>query len=119
MPASRQARATTLAPRSCPSRPGLATSTRIGATAPADGPIETSSSGTLGRTTLGRGGQPNAAAARRTGLSSDPRRPALELLDRRVAQQQPLGALVAGELDVGHRLVAAALDRQDGAGPEG
>src|ERR1700753_2406826 len=31
MPASRNARAITLAPRSCPSRPGLATSTRIGA----------------------------------------------------------------------------------------
>src|SRR5207245_1193184 len=30
MPASRSARAITLAPRSCPSRPGLATSTRIG-----------------------------------------------------------------------------------------
>src|SRR5579872_862833 len=30
MPASRSARAMTLAPRSCPSRPGLATSTRIG-----------------------------------------------------------------------------------------
>src|SRR5436305_10956584 len=29
MPASRSARAMTLAPRSCPSRPGLATSTRI------------------------------------------------------------------------------------------
>src|ERR1700730_10179481 len=29
MPASRKARAITLAPRSCPSRPGLATSTRI------------------------------------------------------------------------------------------
>src|SRR5215469_12497931 len=29
MPASRRARAITLAPRSCPSRPGLATSTRI------------------------------------------------------------------------------------------
>src|SRR6202521_3365546 len=29
MPASRSARAITLAPRSCPSRPGLATSTRI------------------------------------------------------------------------------------------
>src|SRR5262245_19717506 len=29
MPASRRARATTFAPRSCPSRPGLATSTRI------------------------------------------------------------------------------------------
>src|SRR5512143_1072585 len=29
MPASRRARATTLAPRSCPSRPGFATSTRI------------------------------------------------------------------------------------------
>src|SRR5436305_10575531 len=29
MPASRRARAMTLAPRSCPSRPGLATSTRI------------------------------------------------------------------------------------------
>src|SRR6266540_1875348 len=29
MPASRSARATTLAPRSCPSRPGLATTTRI------------------------------------------------------------------------------------------
>lgn len=28
-PASRKARATTLAPRSCPSRPGLATKTRI------------------------------------------------------------------------------------------
>src|ERR1700761_5585009 len=31
MPASRNARAITLAPRSCPSRPGLATSTRMGA----------------------------------------------------------------------------------------
>src|SRR6185369_15717064 len=30
MPASRSAAATTLAPRSCPSRPGLATSTRMG-----------------------------------------------------------------------------------------
>src|SRR5690349_19295702 len=30
MPASRRAAATTLAPRSCPSRPGLATRTRIG-----------------------------------------------------------------------------------------
>src|SRR5262249_34949726 len=30
MPASRSARAITLAPRSCPSRPGLATRTRIG-----------------------------------------------------------------------------------------
>src|SRR5437867_5738261 len=30
MPASRSARAITLAPRSCPSRPGLATNTRIG-----------------------------------------------------------------------------------------
>src|SRR5450759_1290651 len=30
MPASRRARAITLAPRSCPSRPGLATNTRIG-----------------------------------------------------------------------------------------
>src|SRR5512133_3623902 len=30
MPASRSAAATTLAPRSCPSRPGFATSTRIG-----------------------------------------------------------------------------------------
>src|SRR6267154_2936513 len=30
MPASRSAAATTLAPRSCPSSPGLATSTRIG-----------------------------------------------------------------------------------------
>src|SRR5450755_380326 len=30
MPASRSARAITLAPRSCPSSPGLATSTRIG-----------------------------------------------------------------------------------------
>src|SRR5579875_4083387 len=30
MPASRSARATTFAPRSCPSRPGLATSTRAG-----------------------------------------------------------------------------------------
>src|SRR6185437_6935348 len=29
MPASRNARATTLAPRSCPSRPGFATTTRI------------------------------------------------------------------------------------------
>src|SRR5687768_11113577 len=29
MPASRSARATTLAPRSCPSRPGLATTTRM------------------------------------------------------------------------------------------
>src|ERR1051325_9565114 len=29
MPASRRARAITLAPRSCPSRPGLATNTRI------------------------------------------------------------------------------------------
>src|SRR5258706_13712008 len=29
MPASRSARATTSAPRSCPSRPGLATNTRI------------------------------------------------------------------------------------------
>src|ERR1041384_4475279 len=29
IPASRRARAMTLAPRSCPSRPGLATSTRI------------------------------------------------------------------------------------------
>src|SRR3954447_13248805 len=29
MPASRSARATTLAPRSCPARPGLATTTRI------------------------------------------------------------------------------------------
>src|ERR1700683_1708356 len=29
MPASRKARAITLAPRSCPSRPGFATSTRI------------------------------------------------------------------------------------------
>src|ERR1700728_1549799 len=31
MPASRSARAITLAPRACPSRPGLATRTRIGA----------------------------------------------------------------------------------------
>src|SRR5213082_3401344 len=30
MPASRRARAITFAPRSCPSRPGLATNTRIG-----------------------------------------------------------------------------------------
>src|SRR3954469_9871336 len=30
IPASRSAAATTLAPRSCPSRPGFATSTRIG-----------------------------------------------------------------------------------------
>src|SRR5512143_2584722 len=30
MPASRRAAATTLAPRSCPSKPGLATRTRIG-----------------------------------------------------------------------------------------
>src|SRR3954463_16580862 len=33
MPASRSARATTFAPRSCPSRPGLAMTTRIGAPA--------------------------------------------------------------------------------------
>src|SRR5437899_6808575 len=32
MPASRSAMATTLAPRSCPSRPGLATRTRMGLT---------------------------------------------------------------------------------------
>src|SRR4051794_4792193 len=38
MPASRRARATTLAPRSCPSRPGLATTIRSGtATSPQHG----------------------------------------------------------------------------------
>src|SRR2546425_12188341 len=39
-PASRRARATSLAPRSCPSSPGLATSTRVGdaVTTPATSP---------------------------------------------------------------------------------
>src|SRR5262245_14012177 len=37
MPASRSARATTLAPRSCPSRPGLATTTLIGCVCVMDG----------------------------------------------------------------------------------
>ncbi len=43
----------------------------------------------------------------------------LELLERRVAQQQPLHAGVGAEVDVGHGLVALALDAHDGAQAEG
>src|SRR5690349_15516417 len=94
-PASRSALATTLAPRSCPSRPGLAMITRMLTSAsPAKGSADVYGP-----------------------LPADPRltRPGSELLDRGVAQDEVLDPVIAAEVDLRLRVVAAALHGQDPA----
>src|SRR5215831_2921907 len=87
-PASRSALATTLAPRSCPSRPGLAMITRM---------LTTDSLLTVTA--------PLTADLRLTRFRS-------ELLERGVAQHQVLDPVVAAEVDLRFRVVAAALHGQ-------
>src|ERR1700691_1309319 len=81
-PASRNALATTLAPRSCPSSPGLAMMTRI---------------------LLIRA--PSQADHQHC-------TPRLELFDRGVAQEQVLDAVLLAEVDLSFRVIASALDRE-------
>src|SRR5512146_3030631 len=95
-PASRSALATTLAPRSCPSRPGLAMITRMLTTA-------SLLTGPAGDTAAGHGLL--TADLRLTRLRS-------ELLDRGVAQHQVLDPVVAAEVALRFRVVAAALHGQ-------
>src|SRR6266704_3720150 len=97
-PASRSARATTLAPRSWPSRPGFAITTRM-----------------LLMTCL----LPRLRAYRLgTGCRASPSLRS-ELLDRGVAQDQVLDSVVPAEVDLGFRVVAASLHRQHPAEPVG
>src|SRR5450755_3036664 len=86
-PASRSALATTLAPRSWPSRPGFAMTTRM----LMDSSYPQRSPGT------GRGGS--------------------ELLDRGVTQDQVLDPVIPAEIDLGLGIVAAPFDRQHPAEP--
>src|SRR6266702_4179864 len=90
-PASRSALATTLAPRSWPSRPGLAMTTRML-------PLMT---------------------CLLPGLELTGWALASELLDRGVAQQQVLYPVVPAEVDLGFRVVTAAFHRQHPAEPVG
>src|SRR5215468_5385679 len=102
-PASRSARATTLAPRSCPSRPGLAMMTRML-------PI--------------RSAPPSRRLPPPAGyLVPPPRRPRQrspvylhgwlgQLLDRGIAQQQVLDAVLLAEVNLRLGVVAAALNRE-------
>src|SRR5262245_52921450 len=98
MPASRSARATTFAPRSCPSSPGLAMTTRIL-------PLI---SGSVSGSACTR---PNAAARRG-------REPRSELFEGGVGEEE--GLLAAGaEVDLHLGLLGDAVDGDDGAEAEG
>src|ERR1022692_332651 len=99
-PASRSALATTLAPRSWPSRPGFAMTTRMlmNSSYPQRSP------GTS------RGGSE---------LSPGTSRGDSELLDRGVTQDQVLDPVIPAEIDLGFGIVAAPFDRQHPAEPVG
>src|SRR5262245_31205106 len=66
-----------------------------------------------GRTGAGQG-TAEAARAQADALARHAS-PALELLDGRVPQDEVFDAVVAAEVDLGLRVVAATLDRQHGA----
>src|ERR1700733_7829499 len=117
-PASRNARATTLAPRSWPSRPGLAITTRILLIKRASragprwpGPLTRSVSGSLDHRSFQArqvAGIPHRLARRPRHFDPPGRLPQLQLLDRGVAQDQVLDPVVPPELDLGLRTVAPA-----------
>src|SRR5579859_6582777 len=93
-PASRRARATTFAPRSCPSRPGLAITTRM---VP----------------------MPASCWAGRPGPHRTHATAALKLLDGGVAQDQVLDAVLAAEVDLRFGVVGGPLHGNDRAEPVG
>src|ERR1019366_1490072 len=106
-PASRSALATTFAPRSWPSRPGLAMTTRM---------LLTTCLLSAPRWPYAQR-SPICLALRRQVPGQDRLR--LQLLDRRVTQDQVLDPVVAAEVDLGFRIIATALDRQHPAQPIG
>src|SRR5919109_5319929 len=109
-PASRSARATTLAPRSCPSSPGFATRTRMLPT-PASSEYQCPATGISRQAQVtgswGRAcSETPCSAARRARVPEQ----ALELLDRGVAQDQLLEPVLAAEVDLGFGPLAGTVD---------
>src|SRR5215468_8296072 len=106
-PASRSTRATTLAPRSCPSRPGLAITTRMAPMIPP----QRHALGTRPHYHPWYGAISNrsvASARDRPGAA----RAVSELLNRCVTQHQVLDAVLAAEIDLRLGVVAGALQGQ-------
>src|SRR5881394_2886926 len=93
-PASRSTRATTLAPRSCPSRPGLAMTTRMAPMIPPNGMRGEPACPTT------HGTEHSEPGPRQAAVTGPPAHPVSELLNRRIAQHQVLHAVLAAEIDL-------------------